>query len=204
MGKQQVMKKFLKSAMLMLAVAFCQTALAQDNTGTLVVNIKSFTSEKELPKKVEKQLKNGGLEWGIKDDLVVFTMVNKQFIDYPISHMTRYGQSESIALSAGQYRITGIGMEMSAGFSVQKILDRGAFVNENVLTFTIEQGKATTLNISPIIYKDNAFVVNFWMPTLMASVQTEAATSEEKSLNTRGDASIAWPQYTGPLKFVAK
>jgi hypothetical protein len=189
--------------MLMLAMAFCQGALAQDNTGTLVVNIKSFTSEKELPKKVEKQLKNGGLEWGIKDDLVVFTMVNKQFIDYPISHMTRYGQSESMTLPAGQYRVTGIGMEMSAGFNVQKILDRGAFVNENVLTFTIEPGKTTTLSINPVIYKDNAFVVNFWMPTLMASVQTEAATSEEKSLNTRGDASIAWPQYTGPLKFVA-
>jgi hypothetical protein len=198
------MRKFLKGAMLMLAMAFCQGALAQDNTGTLVVNIKSFTSEKELPKKVEKQLKNGGLEWGIKDDLVVFTMVNKQFIDYPISHMTRYGQSESMTLPAGQYRVTGIGMEMSAGFNVQKILDRGAFVNENVLTFTIEPGKTTTLSINPVIYKDNAFVVNFWMPTLMASVQTEAATSEEKSLNTRGDASIAWPQYTGPLKFVAK
>lgn len=204
MGKKQVMRKFLKGAMLMLALAFCQSALAQDNTGTLAVNIKAFTSEKELPKKVEKQLKNGGLEWGIKDDLVVFTMVNKQFIDYPISHMTRYGQSESITLPAGQYRVTGIGMEMSAGFSVQKILDRGAFVNENVLTFTIEPGKTTTLNINPVIYKDNAFVVNFWMPTLMASVQTEAATSEEKALNTRGDASIAWPQYTGPLKFVAK
>jgi hypothetical protein len=93
---------------------------------------------------------------------------------------------------------------MSAGFSVQKILDRGAFVNENVMSFTIEPGKTTTINIKPVIYKDAAFVVNFWMPTLVASVQTDAGTSEEKALNTRGDASIAWPQYSGPLKFVAK
>jgi hypothetical protein len=190
--------------MLLIALAFGQVALAQENTGTLVVNINTFSSEKPLPKKVEKQLKNGGLEWGIKDDLVVFTMVGKQFIDYPINHMTRYGQSESLQLPAGQYRITGIGLEMSAGFSVQKILDRGAFVNENVVIFTIEPGKTTTLQINPVIYKDNAFVVNFWMPTLMASVKTDAAASEEKALNTRGDSSIAWPDYKGPLKFVAK
>jgi len=198
------MEKFFRGALFALALAFCQNAFAQDNTGTLVVNIEQFTSEKELPKKVDKQLRNGGLEWGIKDDLVVFTMVNKQFIDYPINHMTRYGQSESVAVPAGEYRITGIGLEMSAGFSVQKILDRGAFVNENVMTFKVEPGKTTTINIKPVIYKDGAFVVNFWMPTLMASVRTEAGASEEKSLNTRGEASVAWPQYSGPLKFVAK
>ena len=71
-------------------------------------------------------------------------------------------------------------------------------------SFTIEAGKTTTINIKPVIYKDAAFVVNFWMPTLMASVQTDAGTSEEKALNTRSGASIAWPQYSGPLKFVAK
>ena len=198
------MGNLFRGALLALALAFCQAAYAQDNTGTLVVNINQFTSEKELPKKVDKQLRSGGLEWGVKDDLVVFTMVNKQFIDYPVNHMTRYGQSESVSLPAGEYRITGIGLEMSAGFSVQKILDRGAFVNENVMSFTIEPGKTTTINIKPVIYKDAAFVVSFWMPTLMASVQTDAGTSEEKALNTRGDASIAWPQYSGPLKFVAK
>jgi hypothetical protein len=204
------MGNLLKGAMFVLALAFGHAASAQENntgtsgTGTLVVNVKQFTSEKELPKKVDKQLKNGGLEWGIKDDLLVFTMVSKQFIDYPLNHMTRYGQSESMTLPAGQYRVTGIGLEMSAGFSVQKILDRGAFVNENVLSFTIEPGKTTTLSINPVIYKDAAFVVNFWMPTLMASAQTEAGASEEKALNTRSESSVAWPQYTGPLKFVAE
>lgn len=72
------------------------------------------------------------------------------------------------------------------------------------MTFKVEPGKTTTINIKPVIYKDAAFVVNFWMPTLMASAQTDAGTSDEKSLNTRGDTSIAWPQYSGPLKFVAK
>ena len=204
------------SALLMLACLSAPAANAQGATveataavpppatGTLLVDIKPFTSEKELPRKVDKQLRSGGLEWGIRENLLVFTMVNKQFIDFPISHMTRYGQNETLTLPAGDYRVTGIGMEMTAGFNVQKILDRGAFVNNDVVSFRIEPGKTTTLSINPVIRKDNAFVVDFWMPTMMASVASESGPGEEKALNTRGDASIAWPQYTGPLKFIAK
>jgi hypothetical protein len=198
------MKTIFAAALFAAALWTSHAARAQDANGTLTVNIAQFTSERELPKKVDKQLRSGGLEWGVKDGLIVFTLVNKQFIDFPINHMTRYGQSESLPLPAGDYRITGIGLEMSAGFNVQKLLDRGAFVNENVLSFRIEPGKTTTLNIRPVIYKDAAFVVNFWMPSLMASVQSEAGNGEEKALNVRNATSIAWPQYGGPLKFVAK
>lgn len=135
---------------------------------------------------------------------MVFTMVAKQFIDPPINHLTRYGQSETVTLPAGTYHVTGIGLEMTTGFSVQKILDKSAFVNEDVVTFTIEPGKTTTLAIKPVIYKDATFAVNFWMPTLMASLKGEAGNDAETALNTRGASSIAWPQYNGPLKFVAK
>ncbi|WP_368564282.1 hypothetical protein [Pseudoxanthomonas sp. UTMC 1351] len=210
------MRNLLGSIALSLVVTWAPAASAQEQvaapaeavaatgTGTLVVDIKPFSSEKELPKKVDKQLKNGGLEWGIRDGLIVFTMVNKQFIDFPINHMTRYGQSESLTLPAGEYRITGIGLEMTAGFNVQKILDRGAFVNEDVAAFRVEQGKTTTITIDPAIKRDNAFVVNFWMPTLMASIASDSGPAEEKALNVRGERSIAWPNYSGPLKFVAK
>lgn len=200
------MRKFLHLAIAIITLAFCRTAIAQDGMGTLVVDVQAFTSEKELPKKVDKQLRNGGLEWGVKDGRVVFTMVAKQFIDFPINHMTRYGQSESLALPAGEYRITGIGLEMTTAFSVQKILDRGAFVNEDVLGFTIEPGKTTTLSIKPVIYRDATFALNFWMPTLQASVKPEsvAEATPEKALNRREATSIAWPQYQGSLKFVAK
>ncbi len=197
------MSHAFKGAMLALTLLFAHAASAQD-TGTLVVDVAPFTSEKELPKKVDKQLRNGGLEWGVKDDQLVFTMVAKQFIDYPINHMTRYGQSETLTLPAGTYRVTGIGLEMSTAFSVQKILDKGAFVNDNVLSFTVEPGKTTTLHINPVIYKDATFAVNFWMPTLMASVNSDTGKTDPTALNQRGASSIAWPQYNGPLKFVAK
>jgi len=93
-------------------------------TGTLVVDVKPFTSEKELPKKVDEQLKSGALEWGVRDGQVVFSLVNKQFIDFPLNHMTRYGQQETLSLPAGDYRVTGIGLEMTTAFSVKKVLER--------------------------------------------------------------------------------
>ncbi|MEF9978870.1 MAG: hypothetical protein RR969_07495 [Thermomonas sp.] len=198
------MTKFWTGALLALASMFCGNAWAQQETGTLVVNVAPFTSEKQLPKKVDKQLRSGGLEWGVKDGLLVFTMVAKQFIDYPINHMTRYGQSETLALPAGDYRITGIGLEMTTGFSVQKILDKGAFVNEDVMSFRIEPGQTTTLTIKPVIYKDATFAVNFWMPTLLASVAAGTEPGAETALNKRIPTSIAWPNYSGPLKFIAK
>ena len=179
-------------------------AVAAVETGTLVVDVKTFTSEQELPAKAVEQLKSGGLEWGVRDGKVVFTMVGKQFIDFPINHMTRYGQQESLSLPAGEYRVTGIGLEMHTSFSVKKVLERGAFFNEDVIVFRIEPGKTTTLSINPVIRKDAIFGSTFYVPTLMASLRDEASETAAVALNTRGPGSIAWPQYTGPLKFVAK
>jgi hypothetical protein len=198
----------MQAGMLVGAPAWAQeTASTVDPAmamGTLVVDIKPFTSEKELPKKVNRQLESGALEWGIRDRQLVFTLVNKRFIDFPVSHMTRYGQQETLSLPAGEYKVTGVGLEMTTSFSVEKVLERGAFVNEDVLVFRIEPGKTTTLAINPVIRRDATFAVNFWMPTLMTRAVTDAAETPETALNTRGPSSIAWPDYTGPLKFVAK
>lgn len=60
------MRNMLQGAIAMVALAFCHTAIAQEAQGTLVVDVQAFTSEKELPKKVDKQLRNGGLEWGVR------------------------------------------------------------------------------------------------------------------------------------------
>ena len=176
-------------------------APADTGTGTLVVAVNMYTSEKPIPAKADAQLRNGGVEWGLQDHLLVFSSVNKQFVNYPITHLTRFGQSETVTLPAGDYQITGIGLEVSFGFNVMKLLDKGGFLNENVVGFHIEPGHTTTLRIDPVITKDSAGLVNFFMPTLMTSVVTDAGTSEAKALNVRGDTSTAWRDYHGPLKF---
>jgi len=69
------MKTIFAAALFVAALWTSHAARAQDANGTLTVNIAQFTSEKELPKKVDKQLRSGGLEWGVKDGLIVFTLV---------------------------------------------------------------------------------------------------------------------------------
>lgn len=179
-------------------------ATAPAATGTLVMQVKPFTSEVELKKKVQAQLESGGLEWGIEGDLLVVTMVNKRFIDFDVNHMTRYGTDETLTLPVGDYRITGIGLEMVTAFSPEKVLNKGAFLNENVLSFRIEEGQTTTVSINPVIRKDMTFLIKWYVPALMTTVVTAAGAGEEVALNLRNPDSLPWRDYNGPLKFVAK
>jgi hypothetical protein len=180
-----------------------QFASAQQAMGKLVFDIKPFTSEIVLKKKIEAQLQSGGIEWGVKDGQLVVAVLNKRFIAFDITHMTRYGQSETLDLPVGEYKVTCVGFEPHTAFSVEKMLAKGGYVNENVLTFTIEDGKTTTLSMNPIIKKSTTFVVEFYMPELMTTVATDAGTTDAKSINVRDASSIDWPAYNGPLKFVA-
>jgi len=169
--------------------------------GTLVVEAKPFTSEIPLDKKVEDQLRGAGIEWGVKDGLFVLTAVNKQYVNFDISNLTRYGQSKSIAVPAGDYSITCVGMIPHTGFSVQSILNKSAYVNENIIRFHVDAGKTTTLTIQPIMMKNETFFLTFYIPQLMTAVTTDTGTTSPVSINAKTNTSIAWPDYKGPLKF---
>lgn len=214
------MFKPLRLVLLSLSMALAGHALAQapeqpapaaapppaaSETGTLVVDVKPFTSEKNLPKKVVKQLQSGMLEWGVQDRQLVFTMVNRRFINFPIDKTTRFGERTELPLPAGEYRITGIGLEFSTAFSPEALLNKGAYINQDIVVFRIEPGKTTTLSILPQIMIDRTFAVNFWVPSIMTSVVDEAGTATTPvALNDRYETSITWPNYNGPLKFVPK
>lgn len=189
--------------MLVVCLALSGTAVqAQPATGTLAFQIAEFTSEIQLPSKVERQLKTGGVEWGIHDNLLVVTMVAKQFINYEINQFTRFGASTSLTLPAGDYQLTTVGIVPKTAFSAQKMLERGAYFNENVLTFHIDPGKTTTLAVRPVVQRKATFFLNFYQAALLTSVVTEAGKSEEISISEQTPASVAWPAYNGPLKFV--
>jgi len=176
-------------------------AMASAGEGTLVVDAKAFTSEIPLDKKIEDQLRGAGIEWGVKDGLFVQTGVNKQYVNFDISNLTRYGQSKSVAVPAGDYSITCVGMIPHTAFSVQSILNKSAYVNENVIHFHVDAGKTTTLTIQPVMMKNETLFVTFYIPQLMTSVTTEAGTTTPVSINAKTNGSIAWPDYKGPLKF---
>lgn len=194
----------LLAAVLLSFVSFAALAQQPVATGTLVVDIKPFRSEVELKPKIENQLKSGGIEWGLKDGQMVVTMVNKRFVNFDINHMTRFGQQETLQLPPGEYKITGIGLEMVTAFSPEKVLAKGGYLNLDVASFKIEEGKTTTVSIDPVIRKDMTFLMKWFVPTLLTTISTDAGSSEPVALNARQAGTVAWPDYNGPLKFIAK
>lgn len=197
------MKKSLL-AMFALCLALCSvSAMAQQAMGTLVVDIQPFTSEVKLKPKIETQLKSGGIEWGAKDGQVVFTSVNKRFVNFDIPNFTRYGTQATNELPAGDYSISTVGLIPSTAFSPEKILAKGGYFNENVMTFRIEAGKTTTISIRPVIQKSSTLFVKIFMPDLLTTVTVDGVSSPEVSILAKTDKSVDWPNYSGALKFVA-
>jgi hypothetical protein len=187
------------------AVVLCVgRAEAADATGKLVVDVQAFTTEVTLKPKVETQLKSGGLEWGLQDKQVIFTMVNKQFVNAEISHLTRYGTRTEIDVPAGDYTLTCVGLIPEGGLSPQKVLSKGGYFNTDVLHFTVRAGGTTTLETSPVIRKKNTFLLKFFIPELSVKVVEDGQTKDEKVVNVRDDHSTGWDDYSGTLKFVPK
>lgn len=190
-------------AALVLSVCVSQPVLAQA-MGTLAFDVQPFTSEVELKEKIEKQLKSGGLEWGVNGNQLVVTLVNKRFIQADVPHLTRYGERKEIQLPAGDYTLTCVGLIPEGGLSVDKVLSKGAYFNTDVLSFTIEPGQTTVLDVSSVIRKENTFLLKFFVPEVSVNVIANDIEFGAVPINLRDDKSVAWEDYAGPLKFVAE
>src|SRR5204863_3595649 len=82
------MGHLFRAALAATLLLVSQFAAAQQATGKLVFDIKPFTSEVPLKKKIETQLQSGGIEWGVKDGQLVVAVLNKRFVAFDITHMT--------------------------------------------------------------------------------------------------------------------
>jgi len=186
---------------LTLALLACATPITAFADGTLAINVAPFASEVKLKDKVRKQLEGGGMEWGYANNRLVVTSVNKQFVGPVIDHLTRFGTNATLNLPAGDYQISCVGMLYDGGLSVEKVLSKGAFFNENVLAFHIADGKVTTLDIKPTIRASSGFFVKLFMPEYLATVTSDGAVTQQVSLNSRTEKSVSWDDYHGDLKF---
>jgi len=169
--------------------------------GTLTVDMKPFTTEVKLKDKVRKQLEGGGMEWGVTGNRLTVTSVNKQYVGPTINQLTRFGTNFSLPLPAGEYQISCVGMLYDGGLSVEKVLSKGAFFNENIMSFRVEDGKTTTLSVLPTIRASSGFFIKLFMPEFLASTSLDGAVSQEVSLNSRTEKSVSWDDYHGDLKF---
>jgi hypothetical protein len=184
-----------------LVLLACALPLPAFADGTLAINVAPFTSEVKLKDKIRKQLEGGGMEWGYANNRLVVTSVNKQFVGPVIDHLTRFGTNASLTLPAGDYQISCVGMLYDGGLSVEKVLSKGAFFNENVLAFHIVDGKVTTLDIKPTIRASSGFFLKLFMPEYLATVTSDGAVTQQVSLNSRTEKSVSWDDYHGDLKF---
>jgi hypothetical protein len=199
MGIAMTKKLHLCSYLLFLATG--AAAYAQPVLGTLVVESAVFRSEVSLSKKVQAQLETGGLEWGQSGDRIVFTLVNKRFINFDLPYFTRYGETRSVDLPPGEYHVTCIGLVLHTAFSPEKVLSKGAYFNEDALTLKVEAGKTTTLAIQPVIRKQATFFLTYFVPELLATARRDDVSSEAISLNAQTAKSVKWDDYAGDLKF---
>jgi len=186
---------------LMMAGLGSLSAWAQDARGTLVFDMKPFTSEVKLKEKVEKQLKTGGVEWGLGEGQMVVSLLAKKFIKFDLPNLTRYGESKSVELEPGTYRITCIGFVPEGGMSVEKVLKKGVYINQDIQSFEVVGGKTTTIEVSPTIQKKSTFFIKFFTPELLVKIIEDGVVKKEGVINERTDKSIGWDDYQGPLKF---
>ena len=196
------MSKGLRACVVALMTGLWSLSLwAQETRGVVIFDVKAFTSEVKLKEKIEKQLKTGGIEWGVAEGQLVVSLVNKRFIRFELPNLTRYGESKSLELEPGTYRLTCVGFVPEGGLSVEKALKKGAYFNLDVQTFEVVAGRTTTIEVHPTIQKKSTFFVKFFTPELLVRVSEEGAAKKEGVINERTDASIAWDDYKGPLKF---
>jgi hypothetical protein len=180
--------------------------LAGEGTGTLMFVVKPFETEVKLKKNIQKQLEHGGIEWGVNGDTIVVTLVASKYINAEFPYLTRYGTSKKIELPAGSYPLTCVGyIHDSNSRDIDKVLSASAFFNEDVLTVEILANKVTTLEVSPMVKKQahSSFLVKVkvFMPDLTVKIIEGDLVVDEAIINHRTERSVAWDDYSGPLKF---
>lgn len=184
--------------------------LAQSATGTLVMEVDKLQSEVPLSKELQELIRTGGVDWGIKGNELVLTVVDTRYLDFDYGFTTRYGYRHALQLPVGTYRITAVSREPRRSYSEQRLLDRATFVNRNVASFTVEAGKTTTLQVAPVIMDEDALNPAVFIPTLFAGVSAPSADAvdgtipKRKAVTLRDNTSTAWPDYRGPVKFVPR
>jgi hypothetical protein len=133
-------------------------------------------------------------------------MIDEKFVRPELANVTRYGETDAIDLKPGKYSITCIGYAHSSNSrDVDKVLSASAFFNEGAVTFIVEPGKTTTLEIEPVLQKQkkSSFLIKtkVYVPDLRTKVVVDGEESEVVIINQRIDSSIAWDDYSGSLKF---
>ena len=178
-------------------------ANSQKQSGILIIKVLNYKSDVKLKDEVEWKLKRSGISWYVKDSSLIITQINPQYIAIDSVKHTQCGSEIKIERPVGTYAISCIGYILSkSSKNVQKVLSTSAFFNMNVLKFNILPNKITEITFLPIIQKHKTFLVDSFSPDIHVKIVEDGkVVMEDYQINTRTEASIAWDDYKGPLKF---
>ena len=180
-------------------------AQAEDAKGELIFDVKAFTSDVKMKKKILNQLKNGGLEWGMVENELVVTMVNRKFVKPNLGQLTRFGEQTSLKLDPGTYTLTCIGYwYRSYSRNIEEVLRESAFFNLAVASFTIYPDKTTRIEVLPTFQKrtESGFwvKVKVFSPDLLVTIFEGSEKTFYGYISSQLEESISWDDYSGPLK----
>lgn len=180
----------------------CGLFAGDDSTGTLVFTVRNYETEVKLKKKIESQLEHGGVEWGVQENELIVTLISKAYVGVDLPHLTRYGREQSLELPVGDYGITCIGLSLSGGArSVERLLDESAFLNRDVVGFSVRPGEVTRIDVFPVIEKHKAgLFMKLFVPRLELTVSENGQPIDNAVISERIATSIPWGRYSGPLK----
>jgi hypothetical protein len=210
-GARRIVVKQLRYLLIGICLGLTAFGGAQSipgqQSGTLVFDLKNYTSDAKMPKNAVKALQHAGFRWGVLDKNLLIPMANEKFVKADIPYFTHFGEQKTLALESGQYTITCIGFEFSSTSSdPDKFLSKAGFFNNDVITFTVLPGKTTTLEISPVYEAESQWRVlaklTLLVPDLKVRVLEDGTPKGEDVVISRRTAkSVAWDDYHGPLKF---
>lgn len=150
---------FIGACLLPGALGTIRPLAAQEQTGTLIVSVRHYTSDVKLPKKIEKQIEHAGVEWGMLGNTLLIPLLNQSYVNADTLYLTRFGEQKKLEVKPGEYAVTCIGFELTAASTnVDKFLSKNAFFNIDILKFAVSPDKATTLEISPIFIAESAWL----------------------------------------------
>ncbi len=198
---------------IVLGVCLCLTALgatrqvSAQKTGTVVFDLKNYTSDVKLPKRDQRQLEHAGVDWGMLDKTLLVPLINEKFVKADTPYLTRFGEQKKLELEAGRYSITCVGYEYNSNSrDLDKALAKSAFFNNDVMTFTVLPGKTTTLEVFPTYAPQSrwsglAKLTTFILHLKVRVLEDGTPIGEDVKITQRTAKSVAWDDYHGPLKF---
>ena len=174
---------------------------ADEASGSLVISLLPYEAEIQLNEGVRAQLDQQGIEWGLVGSDLIVSFVSRRYVAVELPQLTRYGELDTVELPPGDYTITCIGLDVKKpARDFERLLAESAFINKDVVRFSIRPGEATRLELRSEIRKQGGFWLKTFVPRVHATVHDGKGDGRQIVINDRIESSIPWTRYSFPSK----